>query len=292
MRDLFFKLFEMSHFDTGIKVTAFSPAHFVYLVLIIGSIVGLYFLLRKKSPEKIKLAMNIMISVLLVSYVSDFFVHEFVYAPLNDDGSWTLDEAGKIIGGGLNMDKLPFHICTVLCPVACFTQFNKHGKKILEPVVLLSILAPMMYLCYPANIGDGEPWCYQAVQTMFYHGLLMTWGILNVALGVCKPKIKNCWHSAILLVCITLWAKLGNVLLEHNWFFLNEDAFYIGLVEKGFIPQWLLMIINPIVFFLAVLLVYGVIYAIKAIKKKVTGKESENEEIDKVAEASEPAVKG
>ena len=82
--------------------------------------------------------------------------------------------------------------------------------------------------------------------------------ILSIALGVCKPKFKNCWKVGVLLVGITLWAKLGNEMLEHNWFFLKEDALYIGLVENGIIPEWSLMIINPIVFFLAALAVYGV----------------------------------
>ena len=40
MRDLFFKLFEMSHFDTGITITPFSLPHNVYLVLIFGGIIG------------------------------------------------------------------------------------------------------------------------------------------------------------------------------------------------------------------------------------------------------------
>ena len=66
----------------------------------------------------------------------------------------------------------------------------------------------------------------------------------------------------------TLWAKLGNVLLEHNWFFLEEDAFYIGLVEQSIIPKWLLMVVNPVVFFLAVLALYGVCYAVKSAGKK------------------------
>ena len=239
MRELFFKLFRMSHFDTGISVTAFSIPHIVYLVLIFGCIIAGYFLLRRSSMDKKIKAMRALAYALVISYLSDFFVHDFVY-------------------GEMNMDKLPFHICTVLCPLAAIAQFNRNGKKILEPVVILSVLAPMMYICYPASIGDGEPWCYQAVQTMFYHGVLMAWGILNIALGVCRPKLKNCWKVALLLVGITLWAKLGNVLLEHNWFFLNEDAFYIGLVEMGIIPQWLLMIVNPVVFFLAALAVYGV----------------------------------
>ena len=93
---------------------------------------------------------------------------------------------------------------------------------------------------------------------MFYHGVLLAWGVLSLALCKVQLRWKHCWKCAAALVAITLWAKLGNILLEHNWFFLNEDAFYIGLVENGVIPQWSLMIINPVVFFLAALLVYAV----------------------------------
>jgi len=244
MRQLFFKLFEMSHFDTGIKITAFSIPHFVYLFLIFGGIFLAWRLLRNKPEEKKERALRFLAYALMLSYLSDFFVHEFVY-------------------GGMNMDKLPFHICTVLCPLAAVAQFNRKGDKIIEPVVVLSVLAPLMYLCYPASVGDGEPWCYQAVQTMFFHGVQLAWGILSLALGKVQLSWKNCWKCAVALVAITLWAKLGNVLLEHNWFFLNEDAFYIGLVSGGMIPAWSLMIFNPIVFFLAVLAVYAVAYPLQ-----------------------------
>lgn len=249
MRALFFKLFESSHFNTGIQITPFSVAHIVYLILIFGGIILGWLCLRNQDATKKEKALRLLAYALVVSYLSDFFVHEFVY-------------------DGLKTDKLPFHICTVLCPLVAITQFNRKGCKIAEPVALLSILSPMMYLCYPASVGTGEPWCYQAVQTMFYHGVLMAWGILTVALGAVKPDIKNCWQSAVALVCITLWAKFGNILMEHNWFFLEEDAFYIGLVENGVIPKWLLMIVNPVVFFLAVLGTYGVIYGIRAMGKK------------------------
>lgn len=249
MRDLFIKLFEMSHFDTGIQITPFSIAHIVYLIFIFGGIVAAWFCLRNKSTEAKTKALRFLCYALVLSYLSDFFVHEFVY-------------------GGLNTDKLPFHICTVLCPLSAIAQFNRNGKKILEPVTILAILAPMMYLCYPASVGDGEPWCYQAVQTMFFHGVLMAWGILNVALGAVQPDIKKSWKCGVLLIGITLWSKLGNILMEHNWFFLEEDAFYIGLVENGIIPKWSLMIINPIVFFLAAMATYGVIYGIRSLVTK------------------------
>ena len=251
MRELFFKLFETSHFNTGIKITAFSIPHIVYMVLIFGGIVLAWACLHRKSMETKTQALRLLAYALVISYLSDFFVHEFVY-------------------GGLNTDKLPFHICTVLCPLMAIAQFNRKGDRIAEPIAILAILAPLMYLCYPASIGDGEPWCYQAVQTMFYHGVLCAWGILSVSLGAVKPQMKNCWKAGVVLVAITLWAKLGNLLMEHNWFFLEEDAFYIGLVEGGIIPKWSLMVINPIVFFLAVLATYGVVLGIqKATKKKV-----------------------
>lgn len=237
MRELFFKLFEMSHFDSGIKITAFSIPHFVYMFLIFGGIFLAWWILRKKDAQAHDRALRFLAYALVLSYLSDFFVHDFVY-------------------GGLNMDKLPFHICTVLCPTVAITQFNHRGDKIREPVAVLATLAPLMYLCYPASVGDGEPWCYQAVQTMFFHGVLLAWGVLNLALGKVRLSWKNCWHSGVGLVGITLWAKLGNVLLEHNWFFLNEDALYIGLVEGGIIPRWSLMIINPIVFSMASAAVY------------------------------------
>ena len=70
------------------------------------------------------------------------------------------------------------------------------------------------------------------------------------------------------MLCITLWAKHGNVLMEHNWFFLEEDAFYIGLVGDGVIPKWSLMVINPTVCFLAVLAFYGVCYGLKKVRKE------------------------
>lgn len=249
MRDLFFKLFEMSHFDSGIQITPFSISHIVYLVIIIGGIVAGWYFLRSKSAVTKEKALRILAYALVLSYCSDFFVHDFVY-------------------GGLNIDKLPFHICTVLCPLVAVAQFNRNGSKIAEPVAVLSILAPLMYLCFPASVGDGEPWCYQAVQTMFYHGVLLAWGVLSISLNVVQPDIKCSWKSGVLLVGITLWAKLGNLLLEHNWFFLEEDAFYIGLVGNGIIPKWSLMIINPVVFFLAVLALYGVCHGIQVIAKK------------------------
>ena len=79
MREFCFKLFRSSFFDTGLEVTAFSVSHIAYLVLIFGGIIAGYFLLRNK-PEQTKVkALLVMAYCVVISYLADFFFHDFVY---------------------------------------------------------------------------------------------------------------------------------------------------------------------------------------------------------------------
>ncbi len=239
------KLFEQSHFQTGIKVTPYSLPHIVYLVLIFGALAVLYFYLCNADWEKKEKALGYVVYALMLSYFSDFFVQQFVY-------------------GGMTEEKLPFHVCIVTAVLMPFAQFNRNGTKILEPVVVLAVLSPLMYLVYPASVGEGEPWCYQTVQVMFFHGVQLIWGLLNLLLGIVRLDFKGCWKAGVLLLGITLWAKLGNAMYGRNFFFLEEDAFFIGLVAKGIIPSWVLMVVNPTVYFMAVLALYGVYHILTA----------------------------
>ncbi|MBR7181375.1 MAG: YwaF family protein [Clostridia bacterium] len=282
MRELFFYLFKKSHFETGIKITPFSVAHIVYLVLIIGGIIAAYCYFRNKSEEQKARVLRVLMTALVISYVTDFFIHPFVY------GEYI---PGASVNGDLQIDKLPFHLCTVLCPIGALVQFNKHFKKFAEPVALLAILGTTMYMSYPASVGSGEPWCYQALQTMFYHGVLLAWGVLQIAFGFVKPDIKHSWKAGCFLVGMTLWAKFGNLLYaDYNWFFLEEDAFYIGLVGTYGMPKWMLMIINPIVFFSAVIALYGIIYIFQhhAEKKQKNAPVAEAPAAEAPAEEKEP----
>ncbi len=239
MRDFFLKLFGQSYFQSGIKLTAFSLTHLIVLLIVFGAIFYLYYRFRNRSEQDKENLLRGLVYALMICYFADFFVQEFVY-------------------GSMVTEKLPFHICIVTAALMPFAQFNRNGKKILEPVTAMAVLSSMMYLCFPMSGGEGEPWCYQAVQTVFFHGTQLAWGILTLALGAQKLAYKNLWKPGVLLVLITLWAKLGNVMYNRNFFFLEEDAFCIGLVAKGIIPAWVLMIVNPLVYFLAVIALYVV----------------------------------
>ncbi len=245
MQELMNKLFEQSHFHTGIRVTPFSVPHIVYLVLIFGTLAVLYRKLHNASAQTKEKAMGGLVYALMFSYLSDFFVQQFVY-------------------GGMTEEKLPFHICIVTAVLMPVAQFNRKGYKIMEPVAVLAVLSSAMYLGYPASVGEGEPWCYQTVQVMFFHGVQLIWGLLTLLLGIVKPSFKNIWKPASMLLFVTLWAKLGNLMYGRNFFFLEEDAICIGLVEKGIIEKWMLMIANPLVYFAAVVLLYGVCHALRA----------------------------
>ena len=66
------------------------------------------------------------------------YIGDFLIQPLSREGA-------------MSVDKLPFHRCTLLCPVIAFTQFIKRFVCIKEPVALLSIISPLMYIVYPCS---------------------------------------------------------------------------------------------------------------------------------------------
>lgn len=259
MRDLFFKLFSDTPFGASDfwHIESFNIWHFLYLILMFGSILLTALYLKNKSPETKEKVLRTLAFLLIFSYITDYFVHDFVYA--------NFDEAtGEYIRAGLNMDKLPFHICTSMGVIVTFATFNKRFERFLEPIAALAIAAPLMYIVYPSTGVGGEFWCYRVVQTMFFHGIEMAWGILMVATGKTSLRWKNIWKAEILLIIITLWAKLGATLLEYNWFFLISNPFGIEALNK----PWLLPIITPTAIFAVVAAIYGINSGIKAIINK------------------------
>ena len=268
IRDFFFKIFNDEPLGTNIVFEEFSIWHILYIVIIFGLITLAAFTFKDKTLETKEKVLRVLAGVLLFSYLSDFFIHDFLYAEVIIEA----ETGEEYIVDRLNMDKLPFHICTAMCPILFFTTYNKKLRRFLEPVAALAITAPMMYIFYPT---DGcEPWCYRLVQTMFFHGVEMAWGVLAVAMGFTKLRWKNIWKVYVMLIGITLWAKLGVTLYGYNWFFLNYNPFGIEVLDKA----WLLPIIVPMAIFAISAGVYGVNSGIIALMNK--GKKAkENNEI-------------
>lgn len=159
MREFFVNLFETR--EEPFDVTLYSVWHILYVVIIFAAIIGMAFYLRKKDASTKERVLNFIAYSLVVVYIGDFFIQ-----PLFREGA-------------MNVDKLPFHICTLLCPVIAFTQFNKRFACIKEPVAFLSVISPLMYIVYPGSaLGTESPFCYEIIQTFVYHGVLLAYCLI------------------------------------------------------------------------------------------------------------------
>lgn len=255
MREFFIWLFSD---DKPFNIDVFNFWHILYAVLIIGLTIVLGVFLSRKDEKTQERALRIIAFATAAIYLFDFFVQPLMHG----DAS---------VAGEMNIDKLPFHICIVLCPVIAFIQFNKRFEKffniIREPVAMLAIVAPLMYITYPNGaVGDISPICYRILQTFIYHGLVFSWGFNTLATKTVVPNIKNWWKSLACIVCVVLWASLGNAVYSnpdhhYDWFFLTGSSF--PFVPEGVMPFAVIAAVLGMVF-----IIYGIYYAFMAIKKK------------------------
>lgn len=256
----------------------FNHWHFIYVLLIAGCVVGAAFLLKNKSESTKKRVLNILSLVVLGLYIFDLFVRPI--AQLEGD----FDQS---IGGYL--DKLPFHICTVMAPLCVMAQHSKWLAKFKEPLVILGIVGPLMYLTYPNGVfGNSHVLNYDVVQTILYHGALIAWGILNLTTGQTKISIRN-WHKVLMMVGLqSAWALLGNMMFSdmssleswnetgHDWFFQKSGA----VLTQG--ELWV-AIIAPIgvaaAVFAVAMGVYGIYHLVSHIINKKSKNQAQNTEI-------------
>lgn len=256
MRKLFLKIFGEHPATDVTKMTMFSWHHILYLILIIGTIVLLTILFNKKEQSKKEKLLKIISILVLVVYLGDFFIQPFY-------NGGTMDANGELI-----LDKFPFHICTVLCILIIFSKYCSFAKPIKTPVVVLSIIAPLMWLIFPGTAlnSSQSAFSYEVIQLFVYHGLVFIYGCLALLLKETALDIKKVYKEACCIVGIALWATLGNLLYsstdhDYNWFFLKDPVF-------GFIPKTINPFVVIIIFYLSCLLVYGIYYLIKKIKNR------------------------
>lgn len=253
MRELFLKIFGEHPYNDVTEISMFSWHHILYLVLIIGTVAALTVIFFKKENVEKERLLSIIAVAVLVTYIGDFFIQPFY-------NGGTMDVNGELI-----LDKFPFHICTVLCPLIFFSRFFKAGKVIKTPVIVLSVLAPLMWLIFPGTAlnSSQSAFSYEVIQLFLYHGLVFIYGMLALLLNVTILNIKKIYKEAICIVGIAVWATFGNFLYscsdhDYNWFFLKDPVF-------SFIPRAINPFVVIVIFFLSALVVYGVYYLVKYI---------------------------
>jgi len=250
MYELLSKL--LSDHSSSSPFTVFGLWHLIYLVVIFGGIFLLLFCLKNKSAAIKQRAIILSANYAFGLYITDFFLMPFAY-------------------GEIDLEKLPFHICTAMCVLCFLSRHTIFFGKFKQQFALLGLVSNLIYVVYPAGVGwyQIHPLSYRVIQTLLFHGLMTAYGLLVLAFDDVQLKWKHCYKDLAVIVAMTLWALLGNALYNgtvggyshyFNWFFVTQDPFYL-LPEN--IAPYIMPPVMILVMFVAVLLTYSACFGIK-----------------------------
>ena len=236
----------------GIIFSCFGIWHFLYMLLIFGAIISVLCLARKMDQTGKHRVTEITISCAFVLYMLDFFLMPFAY-------------------GEIDVDKLPFHMCTSMCILSFWSRHNSFLGKFRTTFALLGLISNMIYVVYPAGVGWYEihPLSYRVVQTLLFHGIMMAYGIFVLVLETKELPWKRCIRELTVTGLITVWAIFGNTLYsgtlgdyDHafNWFFVRQDPFDMLPAD---IAVYVMPFVMIFVFFATALLIYGIWHLVR-----------------------------
>jgi len=227
----------------------FGPWHLCYIfgTMIVIVLITLY--LKNKSKHAKQKAMNLAIHCAFGLYIADFFLMPFAY-------------------GAIDVEKLPFHICTAMCVMCFCSRHNAWLGRFRLQFATLGFISNLVYLVYPAGVMwyQIHPLSYRVIQTLVFHGLMTVYGFLVLAFDDAPFR----WLKDLgVIVSMTLWALLGNALYTgeawghsyaFNWFFVTRDPFY--MIPETIAP-YIMPPLNIALFFAVSMLVHAIRFALR-----------------------------
>ena len=132
--------------------TCFSPYHLCWIAVTLA--VAGFLRKRRDIAEGI---LNLAVGL----YALDFFLMPLAY-------------------GYIDIEKLPFHVCTAMCLVCFFSRRSPRLAKYRQSFILLGFLSNLVYLCYPAGVmwHRVTPMSYRVIQTLLFHALMTVYGFI------------------------------------------------------------------------------------------------------------------
>lgn len=235
--------------------TLFSGWHFLYIALTLVTVITVFLLLKNKAETSKRNVHKLFIHIAFALYAADFFLMPLAY-------------------GEIDIEKLPFHACTAMC-VLCFLSYhNRFLEKYRLSFVLLGFISNLVYLIYPAGVmwHAVHPLSYRVIQTLVFHSVMTVYGALVLIYECGRFEIKKCYRDLAVIVCMTLWAMIGNYTYNgtsdgyshfFNWFFVVRDPFYV-LPES--VAPFIMPFLNVAVFFAVELVLHIIFWGIQRIK--------------------------
>ncbi len=213
------------------RFTMYDPWHILYLVLLFASIGLTVLLLRKRDTHVKKKAIAWSLNIAFSLYMADLFIMPFSQ-------------------GCIDVDKLPFHICTLMSILCFFSRHNEFMGRFQSTFALMGLIGGLIYVFCPSGVATGEVsiFCYRILQTLTFHGLMIGYGVYSIAFDDIKFRLRDCGRDALIIAITIVWALIGNNLYEglegrtFNWCFVSSDPL-------GIIPQSVAMYVMPFVVF-------------------------------------------
>lgn len=234
--DVIFKVFGLWHI-------------LMMFIIFIGIFINLK-MLKNKSKELRRKVIVKVINIVFIIYMLDFFLMPLAY-------------------GEIDIEKLPFHICTVTCVLAFLSRHNKFFYRYRLHFAVLGLISNLIYLIYPAGVGWYQiaPFTYRVIQTLLFHGLMTLYGVLTLFYDEIDIRWKEIKTSFGIILLITIWALLGNLVYNtpsriYNWFFVVQDPFLM-------LPKDVARIIMPFIMVLIMFTLNILVYVIYFNVKKV-----------------------
>lgn len=237
--------------------SCFGIWHLAYMAAIFGTIIVFIQLLRKKDQKVQRKLVRTAIRLAFGLYIADFFLMPFAY-------------------GKIDLEKLPFHMCTAMCVLAFLSQHAPALRRYQRQFAVLGLVSNLIYVVYPAGVGwyQIHPLSYRVVQTLLFHGIMSAYGIFYLAFAEQPLSRKESKKDLQVIILMTLWAILGNALYNgtageyshmFNWFFVIRDPFYILPAQ---IAPYIMPFVMIAVIYIADMLVYGAYFGIRKLTTK------------------------
>lgn len=228
----------------GVSFACFDVWHCLFMTAVLVAVVICWVFLKDRSRETKRKAITACVNTAFGLYIADFFLMPFAY-------------------GEIQIEKLPFHICTAMCTMCFLSRHSKTLFKYRLHFAVYGLISNFVYLVYPAGVMwlQVQPFSYRVIQTLLFHGLMTVYGFLVIIFDEYEWSPKTWYRDLAVIAAMTLWAMLGNFLYNgecgfFNWFFVVRDPFYV-LPEK--IAAFIMPLLNIGLFFSVDMLICYVI---------------------------------
>ena len=233
----------LSDKSNGVLFRCFGAWHIGYIALFVFLAAIVIYALRNKREVERRKTTELFIHIAFGLYIADFFLMPFAY-------------------GEIDIEKLPFHICTAMCVMCFLSRKVPSLQKYTVTFAALGFLSNLGYLIYPAGVmwHQTHPLSYRVLQTLSFHGFMSIYGLLVLVYEAKSDAYRGWRQDLTVIVCMVLWALLGNLCYNgerfYNWFFVVRDPFYLLAPE---LAKFVMPLFNVALFFSAQMLIYKII---------------------------------